>query len=113
MPEILKEELRELSKHWKPDNPFLFPNPKTGKPYTAIKKAMETACKKLGFPPFEFYQFRHLFGAEHVRYGGDPNATAKAMGQTNTQMIKKVYGHLLDRANPGVDGIGAALKQIQ
>ena len=113
MPEILAEELRRLSEYWKPENSYLFPNPKTKKPYTAIKKAMETACKKQGITPFEFYQFRHLFGTEHLRYGGDANATAKAMGHADTKMIEKVYGHVVDRANPGVVGIGTKLKEIQ
>ena len=42
------------------DGEYVFPNPRTGKPYDYRKKMMRGLCKRAGVKPFTFHALRHL-----------------------------------------------------
>lgn len=42
------------------DSEWVFPNPKTGQPYTTRKNWMKNLCKNAGVKPFGLHALRHL-----------------------------------------------------
>ena len=113
MPSILAEELTALEAVRDPNSTYLFPNPKTGKPYTSIKHALKKACERLGVDRFDFYQFRHLTGTEYLRHLKDVNAVANILGHRSSKMVEERYGHpTLQRIEPGIQKINAHLQTL-
>jgi integrase len=43
------------------DNPYVFPNPGTGKPYTKINKCLKTTMKEIGIDHYKVHWLRHSF----------------------------------------------------
>ena len=60
---------------------YLFINPKTGKPFTTILKAIKTAGKKVGIEDLHFHDLRRTFG------------TMLNQKNVNLRVIQELLGH--------------------
>lgn len=77
---VLFEELLRLKENC--DGEYLFPNPKTGKPYADIRRAWATVKSRAGIDPeFRFHDLRH-----HT-------ATKLMDKNVNVSVIKDILGH--------------------
>lgn len=89
--EVLKTWHRQYGS---PAQGYVFPNPKTGKPYLRLLKPWEK-LKSLGnLPPeLENYTLRHNFISHLIMNGANLLSVAK-LATTSVEMIEKHYGHL-------------------
>jgi len=88
--------LKELvSKAEQNDRQSLFINPQTGKPYTTIKTAWNTACKLAGISNLRFHDLRHTFGTRAADAGVPLPAIRDVMGHRSTTMTER-YAHATD-----------------
>jgi integrase len=89
--------------------PYVFPNPRTGKPYYSIQKRWTAAVAKVEIEDFHFHDLRHTY-ASHMVMRGTPLATvSNLLGHANIKMTMR-YSHLSpEHAYEAVEGLGVAL----
>lgn len=63
------------------------------------KQVWEPALRKAGLAYREMKQTRHTFATLALSSGANPLWIAKFLGHRNTEMIFKVYGKYIDKAN--------------
>lgn len=64
-------------------NEYVFTNPKTGNPYTDIKRSFDTACRNAGIKDLRFHDLRHTFATRLVRRGVDLVIIKELMGHAS------------------------------
>lgn len=73
-------------------------NPKKAEsiiPINSAKKALQTACKKLGYAHFTHHDFRHFFATTCIESGVDIPTISRWLGHSDGgALAMKVYGHL-------------------
>ena len=74
------------------DNPYVFPNPKTGKPFTSIKTTFTKAVKRIGLEGFRFHDLRHTWCSRMCENGVAEVAIQKLGGWKTRSMINR-YSH--------------------
>jgi len=90
--QTLRETLLALPRRI--DSPYVFVNPKTGKPYTKdLKRSFQRACKKAGIRDFHFHDLRHTFASQLVMSGVDITTVSKLLGHKSLKMTLR-YAHL-------------------
>lgn len=63
----------------------------------SCKRALQIACRVLGFPSFSHHTFRHYFATRCIVSGVDIPTVAKWLGHTDKGvLLLKTYCHLLD-----------------
>ena len=79
---------------------YVFVNPKTGKPYTDIKKSFNAALKRAGLSDFRFHDLRRTVGTwlltsgvdirtvQNILAHSDVRTTERYLALTNEQNIK-------------------------
>jgi integrase len=100
------------------DNPYLFPNPKTGKPFVSVFAAWNTARKKAGIPDFRMHDARHSYASTLVNAGVSLYEVQRLLGHAHIRTTEryshlhqdrliesaavagKTFGHLLDCDSP-------------
>ena len=61
----------------------------------SARKALETACKKLGYPGFTHHDFRHFFATTCIESGVGIPTISRWLGHSDGgALAMKVYGHL-------------------
>ena len=98
---VLEEVIGENSK----DNPYVFANPKTGKPYRDIKTSYSKAVKKIGLEGFTFHMLRHTWCSRMCELGVD-EATIMEIGGWKTRSMINRYAH------PSMDHKREALEKL-
>lgn len=93
-----------------PDNPYVVPNPDTGKPYRSIYYSWNTARKSAGLPAVRMHDLRHSFASFLVNNGRTLYEVQKLLGHTQIRTTLK-YAHLaketlLEAANTAVEALG-------
>ncbi len=81
-----------------PDNgtPYFFVNPRTGKPFTDIKKAWAAVKKSAGIDPeFRWHDLRHQFGTEIYEATGDLRLAQRGLGHRQIETTER-YAHVRD-----------------
>lgn len=73
--------------------PYVFYNPQTGQPYTDVKRAFRTACKKAGIKDFHFHDLRHTFASHLVMAGTSIAVVQELLGHKDIKMTMR-YSHL-------------------
>lgn len=81
------------------NSPWVFPNPRTGRPLTDIKHAWNSVSKSAGISGFRFHDLRHHFASRLVSEGVPLNTVRDLMGHSDINMTLR-YAHLApsDRA---------------
>lgn len=74
---------------------WVFPNPKTGKPYTSRRSLWETCRKEAGLDNLRYHDLRHTFASMMLESGADIVDVQKALGHTQLKTTA-VYLHLSD-----------------
>ena len=97
----------------KDDCPFVFANPKTGKPYISIFNSWNTARKQAGLTDVRIHDLRHSFASFLVNMGRSLYEVQKILGHTQIKTTQR-YAHLsqdtlLDAANAVYQHAGESL----
>lgn len=74
---------------------WVFPNPKTGKPYSSRRCLWETCRKLAGLDNLRYHDLRHTFASMMLESGADIVDVQKALGHTQLKTTA-VYLHLSD-----------------
>lgn len=86
--------------------PWLFPNPRTGKPYNTIFKAWNTARNEAGLGDVRIHDLRHSFASALVNKGVPIYDVQKLLGHSNIKTTER-YAHLApDRLRESASVIG-------
>ena len=93
----------ELLQSWQvsSNSCWVFPNPKTGKPYGSCRGAWVTACKRAGLDGVRMHDLRHTYASMMLESGSDIVDVQQALGHTQLKTTA-VYLHLTEgrkRAN--------------
>jgi len=76
-------------------SPYVFPNPKTGKPLTTVKTAFGAACRRAGISGLRFHDLRHTFGSRLVERGADIETVRSLLGHASIVVTQR-YVHSTD-----------------
>jgi integrase len=104
MNEMLTKVLKEAIKKYS-ESPYVFVNPKTGKPYTSIKTSFNKAVEKIGLAGFRFHDTRHTWCSRMCELGVD-EATIQELGGWKTRSMIQRYAH------PSMDHKREALEKL-
>jgi len=90
---LLKELLEWKEKNPCPDSPYVFTNPKTGKPYTdtSIYRAWNRVCKLAGIEGVRFHDCRHTYGTRLIK-SNDIITVRDLLGHSSVRMTER-YAH--------------------
>ena len=100
--------LRLLATIPRKDNcPFVFPNPKTAKPYESIFNGWNSARKKVGLSDVRIHDLRHSFASFLINSGRSLYEVQRILGHTQIKTTQR-YAHLshdtlIDAANTVFD----------
>jgi len=75
------------------DSPYLFPSPKTGRPFVSIFYAWDTARHKAGVPDVRIHDLRHSFASYVINAGRSLYEVQKLLGHTQIKTTQR-YAHL-------------------
>ena len=112
MPAVLALELNRLAPYWVKGNPYLFPNPATGKPYSSFKKVLEKIGHRLELPHFTFHHFRHLATSLLMEISGNEERVKKILGWSDNSRVMDLYNHHQDRMTPELETLEQRYTQI-
>ncbi len=93
-------------------NPYLLPNPETGKPFRSFYYSWNTARTQAGLREVRIHDLRHSFASFLVNNGRSLYEVQKILGHTQIRTTQK-YAHLaqetlLSAADVAVEALGAA-----
>ena len=94
IPESAVELLRqEHEKH--PDNPWMFPSPRTGEMYhpDSIAKLHEKILKDTGLEHIRFHDLRHTFATMALQNGVDVKTVSSMLGHYDAGFTLRTYTH--------------------
>lgn len=106
IPDHLQKVLDEIPTN---NTIWLFPNPRTNKPFGSIKNSLRTACERMGVPRFVPHHIRHLSSSRYLEISeGDEDVTCRITGMTKPT-LRAHYGHYMDRGDYLVYAISESL----
>lgn len=83
---------------------YIFPNPKTGKPYTTLKNLFRAACRRAGIEKITPHMLRHFFATDLLERTHDLRLVQEALGHeqlSTTEIYTKVTVERLKSAIKG------------
>lgn len=72
---------------------FIFPNPKTDKPFQSVFYSWDTARKQAGLDDLRMHDLRHSFASFLINGGRSLYEVLQLLGHSNSQMTQR-YAHL-------------------
>ena len=87
----LRETFKSLTRRL--DVPYVFYDPKTGKPYKDVKRSFHTALRRAKIKDFRFHDLRHTFASHLVMAGVDLTTVKELLGHKDIKMTLR-YAHL-------------------
>ncbi|MCP1319085.1 site-specific integrase [Vreelandella lionensis] len=75
------------------DSDYLFPNPKSGKPFVSIFSSWDTARHKAGLKDVRIHDLRHSFASYVINQGHSLYEVQKLLGHTQVKTTQR-YAHL-------------------
>jgi len=101
----------------KEDNPWVFPNPKTGKPYISIFNSWNAARIAAGLADVRIHDLRHSFASFLVNAGRSLYEVQRILGHTQIKTTQR-YAHLsqdtlLDAADAAHQVAGSMVYAIE
>jgi len=89
----LKELIESIPKQSK----YLFPSPKTKKPYISIFNSWNRARVKAGLPEVRIHDLRHTYASQLVNSKCSLHEVQKLLGHSSAKMTQR-YAHLSNEA---------------
>lgn len=89
-------------------SPFVFPNPKTGKPLTTVKTAFVAACRRSEIAGLRFHDLRHTFGSRLVEKGADIETARSLLGHANIAVTQRYVHSTDERLRLAVEKLAAS-----
>ena len=77
-------------------NAYVFENPKTGKPYTDIKKSWWNLLRKMKIEDFRFHDLRHCYATYKVSYNTDIRQLQTILGHTQITTTERYVNARLE-----------------
>jgi integrase len=98
-------------------NPWVFPNPKTGKPYVSIFGSWNTVRKSVGLGDVKIHSLRHTMASNLVNSGRSLYEVQRILGHTQIKTTQR-YAHLsqdtlLDAVNAASDMAGSMVYAVE
>jgi excisionase family DNA binding protein len=93
-------------------SPYLFLNPKTGKPFTLVRKSFLTACKKAGIQGLRFHDLRHTFATRLIQKGVDIETVRALLGHYSIVLTQRYTHSNNEMKQRAVDAIGSEPEAI-
>ena len=95
--EALEHLIAEHEKH--PDNPCMFPSPRTGEMYhpDSIKNLHEKILKRAGLEHLRLHDLRHTFATMALRNGVDIKTVSGMLGHYDAGFTLRTYTHATDK----------------
>lgn len=92
--------------------PWVFANPKTGKPFVSIFCSWDTARRQAGLADVRLHDLRHSFASFLINHGRSLYEVQKILGHTQVRTTQR-YAHLaqetlLEAADTVVEALGSA-----
>ena len=98
--ETLKQEKRLNGK-----SPFVFPSPRTNKPYVDIKKSFAEAVKDAKIPSLRFHDTRHTFASRLVAAGVDLITVKELLGHHSVRVTERYTHANAEQKRNAVEGL--------
>ena len=86
-------ELLESRKQPSGHSGFIFPNPKTDKPFSSVYYSWDTARKQAGLDDLRMHDLRHSFASFLINGGRSLYEVQQILGHSNSSMTQR-YAHL-------------------
>ena len=102
--------IEEHQKH--PNNPYMFPSPKTGTMYDpdAFRRIHDKILKAIGAEHVRFHDMRHLFATLSLKNGVDVKTLSGALGHYSAGFTLNTYTHATAQMKQdAADTIGAVI----
>jgi integrase len=95
MNRVVKDEL--LALHMQaPASEYVFPNPDTGKPYTAITKAFTAVCQEAAIEGLHFHDLRATCATRLMHRGADPATIQSVLRHSDSKITLERYTRSID-----------------
>jgi len=95
----------------KGQSPFVFLNPKTGKPYLDMKTGFKGTCRRAGISNLRFHDLRHTFASRLVERGVDIETVKELLGHHSITVTQR-YTHSSDeRKRAAVEQLSRKIEQ--
>ena len=78
------------------ENPYVFPNPKTGMPFISIYYSWDTARRQAGLHDLRMHDLRHSFASFLINGGRTLYEVQHLLGHKSSRMTQR-YAHLTDK----------------
>jgi len=85
-------------------NNFVFPSPRTGKPYVFIHYIWKVVLKRVGLEDVRFHDLRHCFATYALLKGGDLISLKETLGHSDISTTSRYTKALLEGQRKLVDG---------
>lgn len=94
----LKEMLQSRCKHLKPDD-LIFPSPNSNPidDRMFLRRQWKPVLEKLGIEYRRLYVARHTLASMAIEQGVPLTSVAYILGHSDTTMVSRVYGHMINR----------------
>ena len=106
---ILLAELLTLRR----ENPFVFANPETKKPYVDLKKGFKAACEKAGIEGLRFHDLRHTFASRLVERGVDVETVKELLGHSSILITQRYLHSSEERKRKAVEKLDRIEKRAK
>lgn len=87
---------------------YLFESPKTGKPYTNVKKGWASLLTKADIENLRFHDLRHIFATYVILRGGDLISLQDTLGHTQITTTRRYSKAMREGKRKLVNGFNVA-----
>jgi len=84
-------------------SPYIFPNPRTGRPLITIKTAFNAACRRAGIHGLRFHDLRRTFATHLLHRGADIETVRDLLGYHSIVMTERYLHTNEDRKKRAVE----------
>ena len=105
--------IQEHGRH--PDNPYLFPSPKTGGMYypDSVVKLHKNILKDAGLEPIRLHDLRHTFATLALQSGVDVKTVSNMLGHYDAGFTLSTYAHATQRMQEeAAEKMGGLMSQV-
>lgn len=93
-------------------NPYVFFNPKTGKPLTSVKTAFKAACRRAGIKGLRMHDMRRSFATRLLQKGADIETVRSLLGHRSILTTQRYTHTDDDRKKRAVELLNGKPKEI-